>query len=137
MKWLKYAFYTLGFIFQYCIPLLLFGRVIPYYTHDGIREGLTGMGYIAIIVFCLIVGKKIKEKLLQRPKTLLRGIFLSLFPIAMWLIVNICLGWLIGFVDEISLYWDKIILFIVLGRLFYTIEEAIVGSEVMNNGKDK
>lgn len=136
MKWLKYAFYTLGFAFQYVIPLLLFGGVVPY-THDGIRAGLTGMGYIAIIIFCLIVGKKIKEKLLQRPKSLLRGIFLSLFPIAMWLIVNIGLGWIIGFVDEISLYWDKIILFIVLGRLFYTIEEAIVGSEVKNNGKDK
>lgn len=135
MKWLRYAFYTLGFIFEICIPLLLFGSVVPY-THEGLQAGLTGMGYIAITVFCLIVGKKIKEKLLQRPKTLLRGIFLSLFPIAMWLIVNIGLGWIIGFVDEISLYWDKIILFIVLGRLFYTIEEAIVGAEVKNDGKD-
>lgn len=135
MKWLKYAFYILGFAFQYCIPLLLFGGVIPY-THENLSAGLTGMGYIAIIIFGLIIGKKIKEKLLQRPKTLLRGIFLSLFPIAMWLIVNLCLGWIVGFVDEISLYWDKIIPFIVLGRLFYTIEEAMVGSEVKNNGKD-
>ena len=65
MKWLKYAFSILGFSFQYIIPIILFGGVIPY-THDGISAGLTKMGYIAIIVICIIIGKKIKEKLLMK-----------------------------------------------------------------------
>ena len=131
MRWLRYAFSFLGFVFEYVIPLLLFGGVIPY-THEGVAAGLTKMGYIAIIVFLLIVGKKIKEKLLTREKSLPRGAILSVFPIAFWLVINFGIEWVVGFIDSLSLYWDRIILFIVLGRLFYTAEETMHAKETKN-----
>ena len=131
MKWLRYAFSFLGFVFEYIIPLILFGGVIPY-THDGVAAGFTKMGYIAIIVFLLIIGKKIKEKLLQREKSLARGIILSIFPIVFWLVINLGISWVMGFIDSLSVYWDKIILFIILGRLFYTAEEAMHAKEAGN-----
>lgn len=129
MKWLKSAFSAknifalLGFVFQYCVPLFLFGAVIPY-THDGISAGLTKMGYVAIIVFLIICGKKMKEKVLAKPKSLARGLFLSLFPIIAWGVVNLCVDWIIGFIADFAAYWDKVIIFILIGRLFYTIHEA-------------
>lgn len=128
MKWLKLAFSLLGFIFEFCIPIILFGGVIPY-TYETAQTGLTKMGYIAIIIFALIVSKKIKEKLLQRKKSLVRGLFLSVFPIVMWLIVNLSVDWIVGFIADFASYWDKVIIFIILGRLFYTIEETLNASE--------
>jgi FtsH-binding integral membrane protein len=124
MKWLRYAFSALGFTFQYIIPLILFSNVIPY-TQEGIAEGLTGMGYIAIGVLVVILIKKLKEKLLNRPKSLSRGLILSIFPIGIWFIINFALEWVNGFLVSMTLYWDKIIIFICIGRLFYTLEEAL------------
>ena len=129
MKWLKRAFSaknifaTLGFLFQYCIPLLLFGSVIPY-THDGIRAGLTTMGYVAIFVFVYICGKKIKEKVVALPKSTHRGLILSLFPVLTWFLVNLSVDWIVGFISDFAQYWEKILIFIIIGRLFYIIHES-------------
>ena len=135
MKKIKYAFALLGFVFQYVIPLILFGGVIPY-THDGVAAGLTKMGCAIIAIFCIIVIGKLKAKLIQRPKSLLRGFILSLFPVALWGVMYLLLGWLGNFVASLVVYWDKIILFIVLGRLFYTIDEGISASEASNDETD-
>lgn len=129
MKWLKalfspaHIFATLGFTFQYILPLLFFGTVIPY-THDGIGAGLTKMGYIAVVLFLLICFKKLKEKLLSHPKSLKRGIVLSIFPIVLWLVINISVDYIVSFIADFSEYWDKVLIFILLGRLFYVIYEA-------------
>ena len=131
MKWLKLAFSALGFTFQYIIPLILFGGVIPY-THEGESAGFTKMGYIAIIAVLLIVGNKVKEFLIAQPKSIFRGVVLSLFPIAFWLVIQLALSWLVGFVGDIVNYWDRIILFIVIGRVFYITEEAMSAKESTN-----
>lgn len=134
VKWTGRIFLALGFIFQYIIPVVLFGGVIPY-THDGIAAGLTKMGYIAIAVIALILTHKLKEWLLGREKSLTRGLLLSVFPIVWWLIIFLALGWVEGFVVSLAAYWKRILLFIVLGRLFYTVSEAIYDADA--NGKSK
>ena len=134
MKRLKHAFSLLGFVFQYIVPIILFGGVIPY-THEGIAAGLTKVGYMAVIVITLIVTKKVKEKLLQREKSLARAILLSIFPIALWLIMSFFIGWIAEFVDNLSIYWNKILIFIILGRVFYAIEETMSAAEV-DDGRD-
>jgi hypothetical protein len=124
VKKLPTVFNILGFLIQFVVPIALFGNVIPY-THDGIKAGLTGMGYIACGVLLFIVSKKLKEWILQRPKSVWRGVILSVFPVVWWLIIFLCLGWISQFLLSFSQYWDKVIIFIVVGRVFYVVSEIL------------
>lgn len=120
-----------GFIFQYIIPIILFGNVIPF-THGVVKAGLTAGGYIALGILAFIIISKLKEYLHSKPKSLTRGIILSLFPIAIWLILNIGLGALQRFINSFISYWHYLIIFIVIGRIFYIIDEAITEKEQGN-----
>ena len=128
MKWIRRAFSALGFAFTYLIPIILFGGVVPY-THDGVKAGLTKMGYIAIAVIVIVLSGKLKEYLLERPKSFGRALILSLFPVVWWLIIFFALGWIESFAASISLWWDKVIIFILLGRICCVISEALYDTE--------
>lgn len=132
MKWIRRAFSALGFTFTYLLPIILFGGVVPY-THEGVAAGLTKMGYVAIAVIAVVISGKLKEHLLERPKSLGRALLLSVFPIVWWVIISLALGWIEGFALSLSLWWDKIILFIVLGRICCIIAEALY--EKQESGK--
>lgn len=124
MKWTCRIIVCLGFFFEYLLPIILFGGVVPY-THGELAAGLTRAGYYAIFIVAYILAKKGKEKLLTLKKSAVRGILLSLFPVAFWLIGFIGLKYILGAIDSLVLYWHRIIIFIVIGRLFYIAEEAI------------
>lgn len=130
MRKLATVFSCVGFIIQYVFPLALFGTVVPY-THTGIQKGLTAMGYIAAGIMAYILSKKLKEWLLQKPKSLKRALALSVFPVIWWLLIFLCLGWISSFLLTFSNYWDKVIIFILIGRGFYVLSEALynVGEE--------
>lgn len=115
---------VIGFIFQYIVPIVLFGNVIPY-THESLEAGLTVMGYIAIAVLILILSGKLKEKLHHMHKGLVRALLLSLFPIAYWLIVKIGVNYLLSLFVALAQYWGYIIIFILIGRLFYILGEIV------------
>ena len=132
MKKLATLFNFAGFIIQYLFPIVLFGDIIPY-TKEGIGRCLTGMGYIAIALVLYFCCKKLKEWLLQKPKSLKRALILSVFPIVWWAAILIGVDFVSEFVLKFSNYWDKIILFILLGRGCYVVSEAISAEE----GADK
>lgn len=113
-----------GFIFQYIIPIILFGNVIPY-VHGSLSAGLTVMGYIMLGVIVLIISKKLQHKLLKMPKGLVRALLLSLFPVAYWLILKIGIDYTLNLMISIARYWGCVIIYIVIGRLFYIISEII------------
>ena len=128
MKKLATLFQLVGFIVQYLIPIALFGDIGPY-TKEGIGRCLTGMGYVAIglvLYFCI---KKFKEWLLQKPKSIKRALILSVFPIVIWLAIMLGLDFLSAFILKISTYWDKVIIFILLGRGCYVVSEALSNTE--------
>ena len=125
---LKNLFLVLGFTFMYIVPIILFGEVIPY-THDTLDAGLTKAGYVAVAIIAVIICKKLKERILALPKCLTRGLVLSIFPIMYWVIASVGVDWLLSFLTSISHYVDRLIIFIIIGRLFYTAEETIVASE--------
>lgn len=131
MKKISTVLNLVGFLIQYVAPLLLFGSVVPY-TH--IEEGLTGMGYIAVGVLVYFISKKLKEWILGKPKSLWRGLILSIFPIVWWLLIFLCLGWLSSFMLTLSHYWDKIIIFIIVGRGFYVASETLVNIDTTEEG---
>jgi hypothetical protein len=118
-------------VFQYIIPILLFGNVVPF-THGTVRAGLTVAGYIAGGIMLFIVMNKAKEWLHSKPKSLARGITLSLFPIAIWFVINIGLNGVYNFLISFIKYWHYIIIFIIIGRIFYIADEAMCEKETKN-----
>ncbi len=124
MKIYSYILSTIGFIFQYIIPIVLFGNVIPY-THESLESGLTVMGYIAVAIVVLIVSGKLKDKLHEMPKGLVRALLLSLFPVAYWLIAKIGINYILNLFIALAKYWGYLIIFILIGRLFYIISELV------------
>lgn len=124
MKWLRGLFIVLGFTFQYIIPLLLFGEVIPY-THGEIAAGLTKMGYLAAAVLAFILANKLKEKLLTLKKGFVRGFLLSLFPIALWILAGVGVDFILSFLAALAKYWWRALIFIAIGRIFYVAEEVL------------
>lgn len=92
------------------------------------------MGYIAVGVLVYFISKKLKEWILGKPKSLWRGLILSIFPIVWWLLIFLCLGWLSSFMLTLSHYWDKIIIFIIVGRGFYVASETLVNIDTTEEG---
>lgn len=128
MKKLATIFSFVGFAIQYLIPIILFGDIVPY-TRENLGRCLTAMGYIAIGLLLFFCGKKFKEWLLQRPKSIKRALVLSIFPVVWWLAIMFGLDFLSDFVMRIANFWDKIILFILLGRGCYVVSEALSNTE--------
>ena len=124
MKIYSYILSTIGFIFQYIVPIVLFGNVIPY-THESLEAGLTVMGYIAVAIIVLIVSGKLKDKLHEMSKGLVRALLLSLFPITYWLLAKIGINYILNLFIALAQYWGYIIIFILIGRLFYIISELV------------
>ena len=114
----------IGFIFQYIIPIILFGNVIPY-THGSLSAGLTKMGYIAVAIIVIVICGKLKNKLHEAPKGLVRALLLSLFPIVYWVIAKIGINCILNLFASLARYWGYLIIFILIGRLFYVISEII------------
>lgn len=125
MKKLATFFSIVGFAVQYLFPIILFGDIVPY-TKDGLGKCLTGMGYIAIALAVYFASKKVKEWLLQKPKSIKRALLLSIFPIVWWAIILLGADFLSAFMLDFSNFWDKVILFIILGRGCCVVSEALL-----------
>lgn len=124
MKKLATLFSIAGFAIQYLLPIVVFGDIVPY-TKDGFGRCLTDMGYIAVALVLYFASKKFKEWLLQKPKSIKRALILSLFPIVWWGVVFIGVEFLTAFVANFSGFWDKVIIFILLGRGCSVVSEAL------------
>ena len=128
MKWLRYGISVTAFTFEYVIPILLFGRIVPY-TRGELAAGLTAMGIIALCVLLLILVKKFKESVIRWEHSIKRGIILSLIEAVPVVLIAIFLRWLAPTVAAILEYWYDVIPFFVIGRVFYCINEILYEKE--------
>lgn len=128
MKKLATLFAFVGFVIQYIVPIIIFGDIVPY-TAEGFGKCLTGMGYVAIALALFFALKKVKEWILQKPKSIMRALLLSIPPIVWWVAIYLGLDYLMSFMLTFSEFWGKVILFIILGRGCYVVSEALSAEE--------
>lgn len=121
---LKRIFNLLGFCFTVICPLILFGGVIPL-THGGIAAGLTTMGYIVVAIIAVILSCKLYAYVKTRKESLGRGIALFAFPLAWWLIIWMGLQNIVTLINNLSLYWWRVIIFLCIGGFFRICAEAM------------
>lgn len=130
MKKLANLFAVIGFVIQYIVPVVLFGDIIPFVTNDvTVGKCLTGMGYIAVALILFFVFKKVKEWLMQRPKSIKRAIILSIPSIVWWVAIMLGIDYLTSFMLTFSAFWHKVIIFILLGRGCYVLSESLYEEE--------
>lgn len=122
MKWLRYGLLACGFTFQVIIPLIIFGKIIPY-SHDTAKTGLTGAGLIAISIVLLVAAFKgiglIKERC--KMKWIAPMVTLAL-TVTIWSVLGVGIDRVVTFLQLLSHYWWLALIFIAIGGIFYIVE---------------
>ena len=131
-KILRIVFLVLGYVFQYGIPVALFGYVVPL-VNESQGVGLTTAGYIVVIAGLCVCAWKLFTYLNKKEKSLARAGLLAIFPIGIWLIGGIGLNNMLIFVTGLVDYWWTAFIFIILARIFFALEEHVAFLERANN----
>ena len=128
MKKLAGLFEWVGFIIQYIVPLFLFSDVIPFIVENP-GKAVTAVGYICIGLAGIFLWKKLKEKILEMPKAWWRALILSIPSIVIWVAIWFVLGTLSNFIVRLGAYWDGILMYIIIGRVFVIVSETLYNIE--------
>lgn len=131
---IRYILLGFGYLFQYGLPLLLIGYVVPL-TRGSQGAGLTTAGYLVLIAGMVIMAWHFYTYIGKQKKSLARAGLLSIFPIAIWAVAGIGLNNLLIFVSSLVDYWWTAFIFIIIARLFFCIEEHLAWTERDENGK--
>lgn len=133
MKKLAGLFEWLGFIIQYLAPIFLFSDIIPFIVQNP-SKSLTAVGLICLGLASLFVWKKLKEKILQLPKSWWRALILSIPSLLIWFGVWKLLGTASEFIIKLASYWGSILIFIIVGRVFVIISEILHNVDANGEG---
>ena len=128
MKKLAGLFEWIGFIIQYMVPLFLFSDVVPFIVENP-DKSVTIVGYICLGIGGIFLWKKVKQKILEMPKAWWRALILSIPAIVVWLAIWLVLGKASEFIIKLGTYWDNILLYIIVGRVFVVVSETLYNIE--------
>lgn len=124
MKALRTFLYVFAYICQYLMPIILFGIVVPYYR-GAMGPGATGAGIVALCIVLAITYRRIERKIDENVKGAWHGIFLSIFPMLLWVALGIGIGRVLTFVNTLVDYWWIAFIFIIIGRICTIVADAM------------
>ena len=134
MKKLAGLFEWIGFIVQYIVPVFLFSDVIPFIVENP-SKAVTAVGYICIGICVIVLWRKAKQKIVEMPKAWWRALILSIPPIVIWLAIWFLLGTLSTFIVKLAVYWDSILLYVIIGRVCVVVSETLYNIEPKEHEK--
>lgn len=124
MKAIKIILRILSFVATFIVPILLLGVISPL-VHGELGKGLTGLGYIAVALAIVVTAFKLFGKIIKMEKGWKRALLLSVFPIALWLVIWLGIDYVQAILVSISQYWLKVGIFIIIGRALAVVEECL------------
>jgi hypothetical protein len=136
MKKLAGLFEWIGFIVQYIVPVFLFSDVIPFIVENP-SKAVTAVGYICIGICVIVLWRKAKQKIIEMPKAWWRALILSIPPIVVWLAIWFLLGTLSTFIVKLAMYWDSILLYVIIGRVCVVVSETLYNIEPKEHKKNE
>ena len=134
MKKLAGLFEWIGFIVQYIVPVFLFSDVNPFIVENP-SKAVTAVGYICIGICVIVLWRKAKQKIDEMPKAWWRALILSIPPIVIWLAIWFLLGTLSTFIVKLAVYWDSILLYVIIGRVCVVVSETLYNIEPKEHEK--
>jgi hypothetical protein len=129
MKWLYRLLYLVGFILEVVVPILMVGTVSPL-IHGTPKEGLTAVGIICVAVFAFILVGKLKGKVREWKKGVLRALLLAVLKLIPVIVFCIVLNFVAPFILRLKDYAWRIIPIIVIGLGFEVVAEVLEANEV-------
>ena len=127
IKLLAFALYAFGFTFQYTIPVIVFGSIMPY-TKDDIGRGLTTVGILAVLVMCAAIAKRLKKRVYEWKRGAPRALVLVAFKVVPIILVTLFMRWLEPLVYSIIHYWYRMLIFFGIGMAFDVFAEITEAS---------
>lgn len=119
--------YAVGFTFQYTIPIVVFGSILPY-TKEDIGRGLTTIGVIAVLVFASLIIKRLKKRVHEWKRGAPRALVLALFKIVPVVIITLFMRWFEPLIYSIIRYWYRMLIMFVIGWAFDILAEITEAS---------
>jgi hypothetical protein len=127
IKVLAFLLYAVGFTFQYTIPIVVFGSILPY-TKEDIGRGLTTIGVIAVLVFASLIIKRLKKRVHEWKRGAPRALVLALFKIVPVVIITLFMRWFEPLIYSIIRYWYRMLIMFVIGWAFDILAEITEAS---------
>ena len=136
IKIIKVVLRILSFACSWVMPILLLGVISPL-VHGELGKGLTGLGYVALALAIVVVAIKLIGKIWKMQKGWKRALLLSIFPVALWLVIMLGIDYVQAMLNSICDYWLKVGIFILIGRALAVIEECVHESETEPSGTNE
>lgn len=127
IKILAFALYAVGFTFQYTIPLVVFGSILPY-TKEEIGRGLTTVGVLALLFMCTVITKRLKKRVHEWKRGAARALVLVAFKIVPVILITLFMRWLEPLVYSIIHYWYRMLILFAVGWGFDVLAEITEAS---------
>ncbi|MBQ7314406.1 MAG: hypothetical protein IJW83_00135 [Clostridia bacterium] len=135
-RWTSLGLKLVGFLCIYIVPILLFSGVMPF-LHGDISAGVTYIGYVGFALIAIFSWHKFMDFVKKQPESVWRAVVLCITPVVVWCVVKLGLNHIGALLVSLISYWDKVLLFVVLGCLcnVFAARIATREDEEGNNGK--
>lgn len=127
IKLLAFALYAFGFTFQYTIPVIVFGSILPY-TKEDIGRGLTTVGILAVLFMCAVIAKRLKKRVYEWKRGAARALVLVAFKLVPIVLITLFMRWLEPLVYSLIHYWYRMLIFFGIGWAFDVFAEITEAS---------
>lgn len=127
LKLLAFALYAVGFTFQYTLPLVIFGTILPY-TKEDIGRGLTTAGVVALLIICIAITRRLKKRVHEWKRGAARALVLVAFKIVPILLITLFMRWFEPLVLAIIQYWYRMLILFAVGWGFDVLAEITEAS---------
>ena len=127
MRILAFALYAVGFTFQYTLPVVIFGTILPL-TKEDVGKGLTTVGVLALLFICIVITRRLKKRVHEWKRGLARALVLVAFKIVPILLITLFMRWLEPLVLSIIQYWYRMLVLFAVGWVFDVMAEITEAS---------
>ena len=127
LKLLAFALYAVGFTFQYTLPLVIFGTILPY-TKEDIGRGLTTAGVVALLIICIAITRRLKKRVHEWKRGAARALVLVAFKIVPIVLITLFMRWFEPLVLAIIQYWYRMLILFAIGWAFDVLAEITEAS---------
>lgn len=122
MKALTIIMYVFGFTFEVTIPVVILCSVVPF-TRDSAGRAVTLVGVLAGLWFLYQVYKRLKKRIYEWERGLMRAVVLGSFKLVPIILITIFVKWIPTVVTAAANYWFRVFPIMIMGIIFTIIGE--------------
>lgn len=132
----RYA-YFIGIIFTWVIPIFMLNESIALVENVEAHLKLTFLGAIVAVVVVLALRKKIYALIYKLRRGIIRGVLLTLYRAVGYGLLLVILWGLSVFSTKLYSWWLYSGISMLIGAIFYIVDEAIMSKKIGGRDAEK